>query len=222
MHKQLPIQLNISETRWGIRYLLFQLVFLATILNYILYFIFPGYNSAHLNFAYFSINYMAVCWIFRDFIRNAAADFPNRWKRTVMAVSLGFVVYYLSGMALSAITYRFFPDYVNANDAAINQAGQQNFYLIAVGAVILAPVAEELFYRALVFGTLHRRSRILAYAVSTLVFAAIHVHGLDPVSFVQYLPAGLVLAWAYEFSGSIAAPLAIHIAVNTIGTLSMR
>ena len=210
------------ETRWGIRYLLFQLVFLSTILNYVLWSFFPRYNSAHLNFAYFSINFMAVCWIFRDFLRNTAADFPNRWKQTVIAVSLGFVVYYLSSMALSAITYRFFPDYVNSNDVAISQAGQQNFYLIAIGAVALAPVAEELFYRGLIFGTLHRRSRILAYAVSTLVFAAIHVHGLDPVSFVQYLPAGLVLAWAYEYSGSIATPLAIHIAVNIIGTLSMR
>ncbi|MBQ9762500.1 MAG: CPBP family intramembrane metalloprotease [Oscillospiraceae bacterium] len=222
MHKQLPIQLNISETRWGIRYLLFQLVFLATILSYALYYLFPGYNSAHLNFSYFSVNFAAVCWIFRDYLQASAGDFSNRWRKSLMAASLGFLVYYLSIFAVSAITYRLFPSYVNTNDVVINHAGRQNFYLMAVGTVLLAPVAEELFYRALVFGTLHRRSRILAYAVSTLVFAAIHVHGLDPVSFVQYLPAGLVLAWAYEFSGSIAAPLAIHIAVNTIGTLSMR
>ena len=221
-YEPLPIQLNHSQIRWGLRYLLFQLVFLSSLLNLLLFYIFPNYNSAHLNFAYFLVNFGAVCWIFRDYLKASALDLPNRWRRTVIAACLGFVLYYLCTFALSALTFRLFPDFVNTNDAVISMAGQQNFYLMALGTIFLAPVAEELFYRALVFGTLHRSSRFVAYLVSTLVFAAIHVHGFDPVSFIQYLPAGLILAWSYDFSGSIAAPLAIHIAVNTIGTLSMR
>ena len=42
------------------------------------------------------------------------------------------------------------------------------------------------------------------------------------LAFLQYLPAGLVLAWAYRKSGSIFSPILIHAAVNTLALLSLR
>ena len=40
--------------------------------------------------------------------------------------------------------------------------------------------------------------------------------------FLQYIPAGLWLAWAYEKSDSIFAPMLIHTAINAIGIYAMR
>ena len=40
--------------------------------------------------------------------------------------------------------------------------------------------------------------------------------------FMQYLPAGITLAWAYEKADTIAAPMLIHIMINLIGTTAMR
>ena len=105
-----------------------------------------------------------------------------------------------------------------------------NRLLMLIGTVILVPPVEECLFRGLIFGLFHRRSRLAAYAVSSLLFCAIHVIGYigyyEPLHlllcFVQYLPAGLALGWAYEFSGSIYAPTLIHMAVNAIGILSMR
>ena len=42
------------------------------------------------------------------------------------------------------------------------------------------------------------------------------------LSFLQYVPAGLCLAWSYEKADSIWAPILIHIAVNQMGNLAMR
>jgi membrane protease YdiL (CAAX protease family) len=40
--------------------------------------------------------------------------------------------------------------------------------------------------------------------------------------FLQYIPAGLCLAWAYDASGSIFAPVLIHTVINALGILSLR
>ena len=105
-----------------------------------------------------------------------------------------------------------------------------NRLAMIIGAVLLAPAAEELLYRGLVFGSLKSKSLWAAYLVSTILFAVIHVMGyIDTytlphllLAFVQYLPAGLVLAWTYHKSGNILSPILIHIAVNTLAILSLR
>ena len=40
--------------------------------------------------------------------------------------------------------------------------------------------------------------------------------------FVQYLPAGLMLAWSYEKSNTIVTPILIHTVINAIAIYSMR
>ena len=82
----------------------------------------------------------------------------------------------------------------------------------------------------LVFGLLLPKSKTAAYLVSAALFAAIHVVGyagsVDLTSlvlaFIQYLPAGLVLGWAYEKGGTIIAPMVIHMAINAMGIWAMR
>jgi len=40
--------------------------------------------------------------------------------------------------------------------------------------------------------------------------------------FLQYLPAGFALAFCYRRSGSIFAPILVHMVVNQTGMLLMR
>ena len=85
-------------------------------------------------------------------------------------------------------------------------------------------------FRGLFFGSLYRRSKVLAYCLSVFVFALIHVlnyFGVYPVDLLclcllQYIPAGIFLAWAYEKSDSILCPILMHIVINAIGIFSMR
>ena len=63
-----------------------------------------------------------------------------------------------------------------------------------------------------------------------LAFACIHIVGYigtySPLELVmavlQYLPAGLSLAWAYTKADSIFAPILIHACINLIAVGGLR
>ena len=85
--------------------------------------------------------------------------------------------------------------------------------LVLGGAlVVAAPLAEELFFRGLVYGWLRGRLAPLPAALlCAAIFAAAHGSlGLAP----PLLLLGLVLCWLYERSGSLWAPALAHAAVN--------
>jgi len=89
--------------------------------------------------------------------------------------------------------------------------------LILLGGAVVAPVAEELFFRGAHFGAFVGAGRpILGGAVTSTVFATCH---LDPVNFVAYVVFGVVLAWLYLRTRSIAAPVAAHLVNNAAALL---
>ena len=85
--------------------------------------------------------------------------------------------------------------------------------------------------RGLIFGSLRRHSRALAYIVSILAFSAIHIWqfalGMSVRNLLlfalQYVPGGVALAWSYEKSGSIWTNITIHCLINAVslGVLSL-
>ncbi len=84
--------------------------------------------------------------------------------------------------------------------------------IIVFSAVILVPLAEELFYRGLLYRSLGRHFNIvIAALVSTAVWTFLHGPVvLYPVIFVL----GIALTALYESTGSIWAPIAAHVGFN--------
>ena len=123
-----------------------------------------------------------------------------------------------------------YPEFSNVNDDTISVMVQQNFPLMVIGTVVLVPITEELLFRGLIFRGIYNRSRFWAYAISAVAFSLPHVVGyigmFDPLllllCFVQYLPAGLCLSWAYARADSIFAPVLMHMVINLIGMFAMR
>ncbi len=226
----MPIQLSRTESTWGIRYLLFQLAFLPSLVATVLDFALPGWSMPVFDIVCWGINFCVVCGIFHGFILDSSEYALQNLKKILVAAVVGFCVYWVLTLVLNVLLNRLFPQFYNVNDASIALLVGQDFPLMFVGTVLLVPFTEEMFYRGLTFGLLYRRSRWLAYGVSVCLFCCIHVMGYvgryEPlhllVCFLQYIPAGLVLAGAYEYSGSIFAPTLIHMAVNAIAILSMR
>ncbi len=69
-------------------------------------------------------------------------------------------------------------------------------WLVVVAIVILAPIAEEVFFRGVVFNAwLREAGRRWAFIGSAALFAAIH---LSLVSLLPIFLLGLALAWVYE------------------------
>ncbi len=98
------------------------------------------------------------------------------------------------------------------------QTGDLVLFFIVGG--ILGPVAEEVFFRGILYGFLRRWGVIVALILSTLIFVLCHPisHGIP----VTRLVGGLLFALAYEFGGSLIVPITIHALGNlAIFTLSL-
>ena len=214
---KLAIRPNDQEQIWGIVYMLFSILMLPTLLRLLNGLLPVPLGNTWFNFLYFSCNFLFVVWIFHGFLQRCvvhAGKYP--WR----------ALNYLLALVLEGIS----KDYVNLNDSAIQTMVQGNFPIMALGTALLVPVAEETLHRGLVFGSLYPKNHCMAYVISAAVFSAVHIIGYigiyDPLhllmAFIQYVPAGLVLAWAYRFSGSIFAPIIIHATINTIGLLTVR
>jgi uncharacterized protein len=89
--------------------------------------------------------------------------------------------------------------------------------LVALAVVVLAPIAEEVFFRGIVFNAwLREGGRRWAYVGSAALFALVHL------SFVTLLPIfllGLALAWVYDRTRNLLAPIVMHATVNGISVL---
>jgi membrane protease YdiL (CAAX protease family) len=85
-------------------------------------------------------------------------------------------------------------------------------WLAVLAICILAPIAEEIFFRGVVFNAwLREGGRAWAYLGSSALFAVIH---LSLVSVVPFFLLGLALAWIYRRTGNLLAPIAMHATVN--------
>jgi membrane protease YdiL (CAAX protease family) len=221
---------NRTEFVWGRRYLLFQLVFLGTFLRLGASLIGIRLTPMALNLSYFTINFIVVVILCRKYLLQTMGYGLHNLRRCLLWAVLGFIGYQMLATLVSILIMVLRPDFSNINDQNLALIGKENYSLLVIGTVLLVPLTEEVFYRGIIFGSFYRRSRPAAYAVSTVVFALVHISGYighaDVLTlllcFLQYIPAGVCLALAYEYSGSLLAPILIHTTVNAIGTMAMR
>jgi membrane protease YdiL (CAAX protease family) len=96
--------------------------------------------------------------------------------------------------------------------AAKSGEDRRTIVVLGISAVVLAPIAEEWLFRALLLRRLLAHvGRPFAYGASALGFAAIHG---NPAGFVVYVWLGLVFAVAMERTGKVASPITVHLANN--------
>lgn len=219
-----------KEMSWGWRYLAFEAVFLLSFLKLAINLLRLPLGSIELNLLLFFLNFAAVMLIFhRFFCRSLCLPAKRVFWIGLIAVA-GFGIYYALFTAVSALIVWIDPGFYNLNDASISAISQKYYWPTVFCTVFLVPTTEELLHRGAVFGSLRRKNRFVAYLVSTLTFATMHITAnvghYTPATlllcYLQYLPAGLCLAAAYDLSGSILPPILIHTAVNVVATLAMR
>ena len=221
-NKTLTISTTKQETILGWIYLAFQLLFLPGLLTWVNGHLGHALTEAELNFTFFTVNFIAVLLIFNKYLSRSFTQVLQHPAYFCQAVILGFVAYYACSWCLNHLFDWIAPGYTNANDASIAALSRGNFFLMAIGTIVLVPPVEECFYRGLIFRNLYSVSRVGAYIVSMAVFSFIHIigyiHSYTPwqliLCFLQYMPAGLCLAWSYTKSDTIFAPIVIHALVN--------
>jgi membrane protease YdiL (CAAX protease family) len=109
---------------------------------------------------------------------------------------LVFGVPYIAGINTLRLIQMRFP--VKGGDIIL-------FFL--VGGIV-APVAEEIFFRGLLYGFFRRWGVVLALIASTLIFVLFHPfnHGIP----LPQIVGGIVFAVAYELEGSLMVPITVH------------
>lgn len=86
--------------------------------------------------------------------------------------------------------------------------------VILVAFVVVAPIAEEFFFRGVVYNAwLRERGTRVAVVGSAVLFAAIHA---SLFAFVPIFLLGIVLAIVYRRTRSLAAAIALHAGFNAI------
>ena len=227
---KLSVHLTDKELVWGIAYLLFSIFLLPSLLADLNGYLPVPMAKAWVNFLYFTLNFLFILWLFHGFFARSMAYAGQHVGNFLLAVFLGLGGYWLCSWGMSLAMARLFPDFANLNDSNIGTMLSDHFWIMALGTVIFVPVAEEALHRGLIFGSLYLKSRSAAYILSTIIFAAVHVMGYVGVysvrdtalAFVQYIPAGLALAWAYRKSGSIFAPMLMHATINCVSLFALR
>lgn len=226
--KRLSLWMTRRELLWGFGYFLFYLMVLPSMLELLFSLLSWDYNSTQghlrLSLLYHGINFLAMLLIFHRFLGKSLAAVKKRFWGFVQAVILGWVLYQAATSSIMLLCRLVKPDLQNLNNAFFADQARTNFTLTAIATVFLAPPVEECLFRGLLFSTIHQKSRFLAFAVSALAFALVHVSGYlsyygalgSLLLLLQYLPAGLALGWAYEKADTILAPMVIHMVINAI------
>ena len=116
----------------------------------------------------------------------------------------------------------------NPNNQSVMNVYVQDMGSMKAAVIFLAPVVEEMMFRAGIFGVLRRKNRRAAYLVSALCFALYHVvpYALQvPIYWVfvfQYIPVSLLLARCYERTNSIWCSIFFHMLVNGISLSTLN
>ena len=214
----------------GFFYLLAEILILPSLLLSVNRILPHPLSESVLNPLFFLINFLCIVGIFHRFLLESIRQLRTLFRKCLYSAFLAFIGYeavsYLLGMGIRAM----YPDFANLNDAAFHTMAAEHFILLNLSTVLLVPVAEECLFRGLFFQGLYEKNHILAYGVSTVLFSMVHLMGFigtcDSITLLlcllQYVPAGLALAWAYDRSGTIIAPMLMHMTVNQLGILSMR
>lgn len=177
---------------------------------------------------YYYILFALVLIAFGGYFGRTTRAFLDHPWQALAAAGVGMVAFYGFNELVCRVLGLLGAGQANLNDQAIlariGSAPRSTVLIV----VFLAPVVEEALFRGYVFGNLREYSRAAAYGVSCLLFASIHVWQFVAASWdfayllvgVQYLVPGLVLAWAYEKSGSLWGSVLLHCAVNGLAVWS--
>jgi membrane protease YdiL (CAAX protease family) len=176
--------------------------------------------AAESNVVYYALLFALALLVFWSFLRHGLSLLVDWLPENcfafvtglVGALVLGFLAGLLPMPVENPIPIQYLQEYLLSPTAT------------TVLLVVLMPLIEETLFRGLLFGTLRRESRALAYVVTVLVYALACVwrYVFQPTGVdlrylllaVEYLPMSLALCWCYDNGGSIWSAVGLHMVLN--------
>lgn len=174
---------------------------------------------------------VVLLWIF---LKRRQASFktiglkPSRWLRDIAFVLLGFGMYFVLYLIVLGIVQMLAPIDINQRQQlGFDDAYGLQLIPVFISLVILPPIAEELLVRGFLYSGLKKNlPKIWAVIIASALFAVAHLQAgsgekLLWVAAVDTFVLSLVLIFLREKTGSLHAPIGLHVLKNFIAFLSL-
>jgi membrane protease YdiL (CAAX protease family) len=149
-----------------------------------------------------------------DGLRRLGLRWPG--SKIFSTIAIAVVAYAVVAITVTAILEP------QQDDIAENLGADENSALIVtiLAGILIVPMAalaEELFFRGLVFGGMRQTLPLWPAALASgVVFGSLHLTAGDLGVALQLSLFGAILAWTYERSGTLWTPILLHGANNAI------
>lgn len=180
-----------------------------------------GLRSAASVFMLVAALLLAFLWTWTRLFGAGLADLGLRRRGALRAVALALALYvaflpvYLGAVALEGGVRLWFGEAPATQAAVAAFARHPELHLdwrVLAGIVVAAPLHEELLFRGVLLRYLERVAPgALALALNGALFSALHDSG-----HLAVFALGVALAWLMRRTGSLAAPLALHMVHNGV------
>ncbi|MCH7526170.1 MAG: CPBP family intramembrane metalloprotease [Planctomycetes bacterium] len=166
---------------------------------------------------------LACVWVGAVSFEGGAAVFLLGDRRTGRDLLYGVLYLFASLSICAAVLYatqvlmvRFWPEYPFPEHEAIERlrTGEVPAWTVWLGTVVIAPIAEECFFRGILVTMLRNllRSRWLVVLLSGAIFGA--AHSEQPQVIPALTALGVLLGILYLRTGSLLGPIVLHLLFN--------
>lgn len=161
----------------------------------------------------YAVTMLGVFWIGKPFLKGQWAMFYLHRKEHMMRIFYCFCCIVIMNLLCSLLV-----SLLTSSDVRNHQAST------FVGAIVIAPILEEIVFRGGLFSSLRARFPFfISLIISSVLFGSIHIidslkNGsiLDVSYLLVYSVIGLVLGYSYEKSGSLIVPISVHMLNNIL------
>lgn len=143
------------------------------------------------------------------------------WRR---GVATGFVGYLFAAPLVGALhvaAQQFWPAKIHTVEQLVrHEPTALNIGVLMLGAVVVAPLSEELLFRGILFGWLRRTTGVWNGTIlCSIVFALVHSQQWPAP--IPIFVLSLFLTVSYHRGGSLAAPMTLHALFNLTSAVEL-
>lgn len=164
---------------------------------------------------------VCTAWILRRHGKglDSLVTSPSSWSRVVLygavgapaSLAISYGALFLILLVIYALVGRI-PEQLRGQE--LPSSGPAALALTVIVVVVLAPIFEEVFFRGLLYPTLRNRLGVwAAVLLNGLIFGVLH---FQPLYMLSLSLVGAILAYLYEKTESIVAPMLAHGLYNAL------
>ena len=178
----------------------------------------PEWKS-FLTFSTMSLEKIVIILIGLRMMKKRNMDgYKLKFKPVAFSPMMILVFMMIALMVVSVVLKRFLPPMPERMIEIFRRMYEPNPYTF-ISAVIIAPIAEEIFFRGILLeGFFKNYKPAMAIILSALLFGVIHMNRWQAVSATL---SGLLIGWAYWKTDSLIPGIVLHFVNNLIVELNL-